>query len=68
MIVGHNAARGYLVKLCYEDFMSTGPEGWVPANCLSNQVRISYKDNLAYLVAVPALVIVSNTINFFVVD
>ncbi|KAK6629330.1 hypothetical protein RUM43_003147 [Polyplax serrata] len=37
VIVEHNTKRGYLVKHCYEDFMSTGPEGWVPAHCLSNQ-------------------------------
>ena len=39
VIVGHSQNRGYSVKLCYEDFLSTGPEGWVPASCLSNQVR-----------------------------
>lgn len=38
-VAGHSATRGYLVRLCYEDFLSTGPEGWVPAHCLTGQVR-----------------------------
>lgn len=32
-------SRGCLVRLCYEDAVSAGPEGWVPANILSPQVR-----------------------------